>query len=145
MPYRILGGVLVVIGTSLHLLAGESSWQGKTILLARPGVQLRLAEGETIVPKTAGVAKDLVFQVLKDEKDRLRIGSRRQLGWVSRSDAVLFNEAVAYFTEKLARNPKDSHALTARGVVLQSKNESDKAVADFNRAIELNPRATLAY
>src|SRR5205823_4442688 len=107
--------------------------------------KLEAPQGEKIAPKTAGVAKDLMFQVLKEENSRLRISSRPQQGWISKSDAVRFDMAVAYFTKQLDRNPKDSHAFTARGVALMSKGESDKALADFNEAIQLDPRATLAY
>ncbi|HJZ59946.1 MAG TPA: tetratricopeptide repeat protein, partial [Gemmataceae bacterium] len=144
MPLRILTVVVLTCG-ALHARAAEPSWEGKTVLLTRAGVQLEAPEGEKIAPKTAGVAKDLSFHVLKDEDGRLRIDSRRQQGWIARSDAVLADQAVAYFTEQLTRNPKDSHAYTARGVALISKNEADKALADFNKAIELDPKATLAY
>jgi tetratricopeptide (TPR) repeat protein len=145
MPYRILSCAMVLLCAALRGSAGESSWEGQTIVLTRAGVKLQAPEGEKIAPRTSGVARDLLFQVLKDERDRLRIRSRRQEGWIARSDAVVFGEAVAYFTEKLARHPKDSHALIGRGVVLVAKNESDKALKDFNQAIELDPKATLAY
>jgi tetratricopeptide (TPR) repeat protein len=145
MSFRILAGALVLLGVGRPVLAEEPSWEGKTILLARAGVTLQAPQGEKIAPLTAGVAKDLMFQVLKDKDGRLRISSRRQQGWISKSDAVLFDQAVAYFTKQVEGNPKDSHALTARGLALVSKNEPDKALADFKEAIRLDPKATLAY
>jgi tetratricopeptide (TPR) repeat protein len=145
MSFRIVTVALVLMGMSRPVLAEEPSWEGKTVLLTRAGVKLQAPEGEKIAPKTAGVAKDLTFQVLKEEEGRLRISSRRQQGWISKSDAVLFDQAVAYFTKQVARNPKDSHAFTARGVALMSKDKSDKALADFDAAIRLDPKATLAY
>ncbi len=145
MPFRIMGVALVLMGMSRPVIAAEPSWEGKTVLLTRAGVKLQAPEMEKIAPKTSGVAKDLTFQVLKDEDGRLRISSRRQQGWISKSDAVLLDQAVAYFTKMVADNPKDSHAFTARGVVLMLKNESDKALADFDKAIQLDPKATLAY
>jgi tetratricopeptide (TPR) repeat protein len=140
MLSRILAVALV-----LPVLAAEPSWQGKTVLLTRPGVKLQVREGEKIAPKTGGVARDLTFGVLKEEDGRLRIGSRRQLGWISKSDAVLFDDALASFSKKVASDPKDSHAFTARGIVYQAKGQLDKALADFDRAIQLDPKATLAY
>jgi tetratricopeptide (TPR) repeat protein len=145
MPIRILAIPLILLGGRLPVSAAEPSWEGKTVLLTRANVKLEVPEGEKIAPKTAGVAKDLTFKVLKDEDGRLRIDSRRQQGWIAKGDAVLFDQAVAYFTGQVARNPKDSHAFTARGVVLLSKNEADKALADFNEAIQLDPKAILAY
>src|SRR5262245_54182659 len=106
---------------------------------------LQLGDGEKIAPKTAGIAKDVTFQVLKDEAGRLRIGSRRQEGWIDKKDAVLFTDAVAFFTKKIEGDPKDCYGLIARGVALSSKGEADKARADFDQAIRLDSKATLAY
>src|SRR4051794_11397317 len=100
MPSRILAFSLALLGTTLPALAEEPSWQGKTVLLTRPGVKLQVREGEKIAPKTGGVARDLTFGVLKEEDGRLRISSRRQVGWISRSDAVPFDEALDYFSKK---------------------------------------------
>src|SRR5262245_22810762 len=110
------------------LLASEPSWQGKSVILTRAGVKLEKPEGEEISPKTSGVAQDLMFQVRKDEKDRLLIDSRRQQGWIAKSDAIPFEQAIAHFTKELESNPKNSHALTARGLVLSSSNQPEKAL-----------------
>src|SRR5262249_47916106 len=121
------------------------SWEGKSVLLTRPGVKLEVPDGEKIAPRTAGVAKDLLFAVRKDEGGRLRVESRRQVGWIPKADAVLVTQAVAHFTGRLEEDPKDGHAYSARGQAYSANNESDKAAADFNEAIRLDPRATLAY
>src|SRR5262245_51066808 len=107
--------------------AEEPSWEGKSVLLTRPGVKLEAPEGEKIAPRTAGAAKDLQFVVRKDEGGRLRVESRRQAGWIAKGDAVLFTQAVAHFTARLEKDPKDSHAYTARGQAHSAKGESDKA------------------
>src|SRR5262249_49594202 len=140
MPDRILGIALVGICCGLPVLAAEASWEGKTVLLTRAGVKLEEPAEAKIAPRTAGGAKDLTFRVVKEAEGRLLIESRRQRGWVARGDAVPFDQAVTHFAEQITRNPKDSHAFTARGVVLLAKNESDKALADFNKAIELDPQ-----
>jgi tetratricopeptide (TPR) repeat protein len=125
--------------------ADEASWEGKAVLLTGPGVRLNAPDGEKIAPRTAGAARDLLFVVRKEVGDRLRVESRRQAGWVARGDAVLLSRAVAHFTARLAKDPKDSHAYTARGQAYAANGESDKALADFNEAIRLDPKATLAY
>jgi hypothetical protein len=128
MSFRILGGALVLMTSGLPVIAAESPWQGKAVILTRAGVKLEVSAGEKIAPKTSGVAQDVMFQVLKDEDGRLLIESRRQRGWIAKGDAVLFDQAATFFTEQVARHPKDSHALRARGVVFMSENESDKAL-----------------
>src|SRR5262249_40467479 len=120
-------------------------WEGKLVILTKPGVKLQAPEGKDIAPKTAGVAKDLTFQVKKEEKDRLLVDSRRQHGWISKADAIPDDQAVEHFTKELDRNPNNTHGRTAGGLALGSGKDADKAVADFNRAIELDARATLAY
>jgi tetratricopeptide (TPR) repeat protein len=145
MPSRIVTVTLSLLCLGLPLLAAEPPWTGKTVILIRPGVKLENRDGEKIAPKTAGVAKDLLFQVLDDDDRRIRISSRRQQGWIAKSDALLLDQAMPFFNRKVALNPKDSHALTARGLALLSRNQSDKALADFDKAIELDPKATLAF
>jgi tetratricopeptide (TPR) repeat protein len=125
--------------------AKEPSWEGKAVLLSRPGVKLEAPDGEKIAPRTAGVARDMQFVVQEDKGGRLRVESRRQVGWIAKADAVLVSQAVAHFTARLAKDPKDSHACTARGQAHAANNESDQALADFNEAIRLDPKATLAY
>jgi tetratricopeptide (TPR) repeat protein len=138
-------GPVLLVALPVVLPAAEPSWEGKTIILTKAGVKLQAPEGKDIAPKTAGVAKDLTFQVKKEEKERLLVDSRRQHGWIAKSDAIFYERAVEYFTKELARDPKNSHALTTRGLALGAGKDADKALADFNRAIELDPKATLAY
>jgi tetratricopeptide (TPR) repeat protein len=125
--------------------ADGPSWEGKSVLLTRAGARLQVRDGENIAPRTAGVARDLLFAVRKDEGGSLRVESRRQVGWARKADAVLVTQAVAHFTTQLAKGPKDSHAYTARGLAHSAHNEPDKALADFNEATRLDPKATLAY
>ncbi|HEX3150332.1 MAG TPA: tetratricopeptide repeat protein [Gemmataceae bacterium] len=144
MAIRWLAGSFL-LALPVWVDAAEPSWQGKLIVLTRAGVKLEAPEGKNIAPKSAGVAKDLMFQVRQEDKDRLLIDSRRQEGWIARSDAIPFDQARAHFTKLIESNPKNVHALMARGAVLSSSNEPDKAVADFTSAIELDAKTTLAY
>ena len=145
MPFGALRVALVLMCSGLSVIAMDPSWTGKEVILTRAGVKLEVSVGEKIAPRTSGVAKDLTFRVLKDKNGRLLIESRRQRGWIAKGDAVLLDQAVTHFTEHLAHHPEDSHAFTARGVALMSKNEPDKSRADFNKAIEIDSKATLAY
>jgi tetratricopeptide (TPR) repeat protein len=145
MSCRILIVALALMCSALPVNAGDPSWTGKDVVLTRAGVKLEVPAGEKIAPRTSGIARDVTFRVLMEKDGRILIESPRQRGWIARGDAVLLDQAVTYFTEQVARNPKDGHAFTARGVVLMSKDELDKSLADLNKAIELDPKATLAY
>src|SRR5262245_21991237 len=145
MTFNCLSSSFLLLSLPVLLAAAEPSWEGKTVILTRPGVKLQAPEGKDIAPKTSGVAKDLTFSVRREENGRLLIDSRRQQGWISKGYAIPFDQAVAHFTKELASNPNNSHALTARGLALSSGKDPDKAFADFDRAIALDPKATLAY
>src|SRR5262245_29661666 len=97
MPDRILIVPLVCICSALPAFAAQPSWDGKTVLLTRAGVRLEEPAGEKIAPRTAGVAKDLTFRVVKEAEGRLLIESRRQRGWVAKADAIPFDQADSYF------------------------------------------------
>jgi tetratricopeptide (TPR) repeat protein len=145
MILKWVSGPLLLGALPVLLTAAEPSWEGKVVILTKPGVKLEAPEGKEIAPKTAGVAKDLTFLVKKEEKDRLLVDSRRQHGWIAKAEAVPYDKAVEHFTKELDRDPKNSHALTARGLALSSGKDADRAVADLDRAIGLDPKATLAY
>src|SRR5262245_65213437 len=118
MVSRWVSGPLLLGALPVLLTAVEPSWEGKLVILTKPGVKLQAPEGKDIAPKTAGPAKDLTFLVKKEEKDRLLVDSRRQHGWISKADAIPDDQAVEHFTKELDRNPKNTHALTARGLAL---------------------------
>jgi tetratricopeptide (TPR) repeat protein len=145
MTFHQLTCAFLLTSLPAFLAAAEPSWEGKAIILTRPGVKLEAPAGKDIAPKSSGAAKDLTFQVQKEERGRLLIDSRRQQGWISKDDAIPFDQAVTYFTKELESDPKNGHALTARGLALREGREPDKALADFDRAIELDRQATLAY
>jgi len=43
------------------------------------------------------------------------------------------------------RDPKDADAYNNRGLAWSNKGDTDRAIADFNRAIELDPKYVYAY
>src|SRR5262245_27448092 len=105
MTIRWITGPFLLLSLPVLLAAAEPSWEGKSVILTRPGVKLETPEKKDIAPKTSGVAKDLTFQVPKEEKDRILIDSRRQQGWIAKSDAIPFDQAVSHFTKVLDNHP----------------------------------------
>lgn len=136
--------LIVSLFVPLPLAAAGPSWDGKFVIMTKPGVELKKPD-KNIAPKTAGVAKDLMFSVIKFDKDRLLIDSRRQQGWIAAGDAVLLDQAIAHFNKAIQANAKDVHALTARGFACSTTGQPQKAVADWDKAIEYDAKAILAY
>jgi hypothetical protein len=79
----------------------------------------------------------------KVEGDRIWIRANgagdQPVGWVSKVDAILLENAVPYFTSRIESSPKDWDAYLRRAESEHSLNQRDAAIADYTRAIELHP------
>jgi tetratricopeptide (TPR) repeat protein len=67
---------------------------------------------------------------------------------VDKADFLLVRDATAYFNRRVQANPKDTIALTIyddRGRAWSEKKQYDKAIADYNEAIRLDPKCVTAY
>jgi hypothetical protein len=56
-----------------------------------------------------------------------------------------YDQLIRDFTDDIRRNPKDSEAYRRRGNAEYEKDDFDQAMADFNRAIELDSKNHVAY
>jgi tetratricopeptide (TPR) repeat protein len=48
-------------------------------------------------------------------------------------------------TEFIRNNPRNAFAYVWRGIAFNAKGDFDRAIADFNRAIEINPKIEYPY
>jgi tetratricopeptide (TPR) repeat protein len=66
-------------------------------------------------------------------------GKETLKGWINRRDVVPFEKALDFFNDAVRRNP-NAEFYTIRGAIWAEKKEYDKAIADFNEAIRLDPK-----
>jgi tetratricopeptide (TPR) repeat protein len=59
--------------------------------------------------------------------------------------AVWWKRLKEAFRESKASNPKSAQAYNDRGLTYRRKGEYDKAIADYDKAIQLNPKFAMAY
>jgi tetratricopeptide (TPR) repeat protein len=104
------------------------------VVVIRP-VELQ-REGAPAVPLTAGT----ILKVEADLGDRLRVAVQR-IGTVESSAVLGASKADAHFTALIEANPKDATAWAARGKLRFSNGDKSRAIADFDRVIELSPTA----
>jgi tetratricopeptide (TPR) repeat protein len=89
------------------------------------------------------VRQGTMLGVEKVEGDWLWV-SHGKSGWIHRRNVIPRDQAVAYFSERLLRDPRDADAYRARGKALLSLGDTKRALADFNEALRRS-RSPLLY
>jgi tetratricopeptide (TPR) repeat protein len=120
----------------------SDTWEGRYVLVARAGLEMRAGPDEE--SKVVGRVHDLTLTVRKANGDYVAVRSSGVDGWIKKMDVVPYNKAAAYFTERIAKNPKDAFSLTARAVA-HGGYKDERTLADLDLAIQLDPKLPLAY
>ncbi len=66
-------------------------------------------------------------------------GKETVQGWIHRRDAIPFEKSLEFFTDSLQRKPS-AELYAIRGTILTEKQEYDKAIADFDESLRLDPQ-----
>ncbi len=140
---RLVVGVCLVMIASAGPGAGAEEWVGKRVVLkieARPTA----TEGEF-----AGRRLHDVFVVKSDENGKLRIQSENDRDFratVGTDEVVAYEKAFDYYTHAIEADPRKPDLFILRGVRWQNeRHDLDKALADFNEAVRLDPSDALAH
>src|SRR5205823_5479791 len=83
------------------------SWTGKVALtreLATTFVYTN-ESGESV----EDAVKEMMFTVLSEKDGKLQVRQGGVTGWVKKDDAVLLDDAVSFFTERVRTDPTDSY------------------------------------
>jgi tetratricopeptide (TPR) repeat protein len=82
---------------------------------------------------------DMTYTVLKEQDGWLSVRHRGAEGWFPKEKAVLVDDALSYFAERVRTNNRDAFALAHRGRAWKERGELEKALADLNEAVRLDP------
>ncbi|SPE27863.1 exported hypothetical protein [Candidatus Sulfopaludibacter sp. SbA3] len=99
--------------------------------------------GQPQLIKPDGLGVNIVAIVQSIDGDRIWIKANgagdKPVGWVNKTNAILLDDAIPYFTSLIEQNPKNWDAYLRRAESEHALNQRDAAIADYTRAIELNP------
>ena len=124
-----------------NLAAGQnvSRWVGQQVV-TRYGTSLRVGDRVVYVDNVFRV-----YTVQQEQGEWLWLEADGIAGWVQSSEVILSDQVVDYYTRQIQANPDSASNYVFRGMNWMTKNEPDRAIADFNQAIRLEPKDAVAY
>jgi tetratricopeptide (TPR) repeat protein len=136
-PVRLIA--LLIAFCLLFAVAGAQEFAGPVV--AR--VEMKLTSGEDTVDV---IEKGDLLTVTQEREDSYVILTHSgQRGAVAKVNAVKLPESVEIYTDLIEKSPKEGRFYTLRASAYWSLGQADKAVADFDRAIELGYDEAHAY
>jgi tetratricopeptide (TPR) repeat protein len=145
--YRLRGWSVICIVAVLGLAASASdddSWVGKRIMTKKGGLTIGHTnkKGQEVEDATLD---EMVYTVEAEKESWIKVHARGVSGWFAKSDAVLLQDAVDYFTERIRDDPRDAGAYTCRAKAWKEKGELDIALKDDDEAIRLRPKGAFNF
>jgi tetratricopeptide (TPR) repeat protein len=98
--------------------------------------------------KTRMVGEGAIVVVKKVDRDRIWIfyldGYDSSQGWINRADVMSLSRALDFYNDAIKKHPT-STAYTTRAWILKETGNHNKAIADCDEAIRLNPNDSGAF
>jgi tetratricopeptide (TPR) repeat protein len=88
---------------------------------------------------------DLVYSVIKEQDGWLKVRHRGREDWLDKDEAVLLDDAISYFSQRIRANGRDAFAFAHRGRAWQEEGDPERALKDLNEAIRLDPDTAAWY
>jgi hypothetical protein len=99
-------------------------------------------DGPSQLVKPDGLGVNIVAVVQHIDGDRIWIKANgagdKPVGWVNKTDAILLENAIPYFTSLIEQDPENWDAHLRRAESEHALNQRDAAIVDYSRAIELH-------
>ncbi len=121
--------------------AQETSWEGKRVFLKQKGIRIGHTgdDGRQVYVATLSYIN---YRVLADKEGWLQVSHNGVRGWFDKNLAVVQDDAVAYFSDIIRRNPRDDQAYNRRAIAYRLLGNYESAIRDLTRAIEIDPDAS---
>ena len=130
---------LAILALSCPAQAQEGSWAGKIVLIKRTGVKLSDDAGKVMPEAVLG---EMVVKALDDKNGSIKLVSHHGAeGWCKKTEAVLLDNAVGYFSGLIKKNPKDAAAYYGRSVAHRLTGDLEQALKDSDSLVKLYTKA----
>jgi tetratricopeptide (TPR) repeat protein len=156
---RTLVGLVLAIVASSAARAGDLAGGVKLKTFVRPKkssstpdrafeyvqkvADFSLFDGQTRITPS-GVGYVCLLERAQGDQALVTIRSQGLRGWVSAGSLVPINHADAYFSQQIEAKPRDAFAFLMRGMVRYENDDLDRAFADVNEALRLDPKYVAA-
>lgn len=105
------------------------------------GINSPLEVNETVVDSAP---QGTALEILGFQGERLKVRYHRS-ATIDRQDVMSLDDAIAFFSEEIERNPQNSAAFSGRGHARGWKGDLEASIADHRQAIRLAPNAAWAH
>jgi tetratricopeptide (TPR) repeat protein len=137
--FLAMWAIAAVFG-ALATSADDHSESRVFVMVRHPGVPARANLNANPPSDTLLPPDRLLFKVHDMQGDRLRT----DLGWVLMEDIILVEDAEKIMSERI-ENHASAFAYRARATARAHYGKYEDALADFTRAIELEPKSAMVY
>jgi len=137
--------------TAASTAAAQESWVGQTILVKRLGIRIGVPGGDGKIVYVGELIAP-VYKVLADSNGWLQVNDgtgnpgwfqvndgRGNPGWFPKADAVLLQDAVAFFTGLIRQNGNDGAAYINRATARSLTGDLDNGIRDCDEAMRIRP------
>src|SRR6266849_9047991 len=102
---------LLLVGVFVHppgaFAYDNNSWVGQRIMIKKAGVRIGYSDDAGRQIYVAELT-DLIYTVVKEEDTWLEVRHRGVQGWFDREQAILLDDALAYFAERIRAKNGDA-------------------------------------
>ena len=118
-----------------------ANWAGKRVVLKRPGIKIghSTPDGKQIY---LAELTALSYPVIAEQEGFLQVEQRGATGWFPKEDALLPDDAIKFFAERVAAvAPTDGTAHAYLGWAYREKRNYPEAIKAYDEAIRRQPAA----
>ncbi len=129
----------------------NQTWAGRRIVTLKDFGDYFVSDGvgPARLIKPDGLSVNIVAVVDRVDGDRIWIRGNgfgdASVGWLNKTDAILLDNAISYFSSLIERSPNNWDAYLRRAESEHALNQRDGAIVDYTRAIELNPDESFLF